>query len=77
MFAYKMIRRLKMIVSRKIKKLFRPNRGKFRTYVLFTRFSLCNDTDVVNYLSKRNISIVQLNHVKNLDELSYTMSKII
>lgn len=66
-----------MSVSRKRPKLFRTRLSKIRIYVLFTRGPLSNDSDVAHYLARKNISIVPLNHVKNLDDLSYTMGKII
>ena len=57
------------------KKLPRPNSSIVRIYMLFTRIPLKNKTDVLNFLSRKNI--VKLNHVKNLDDLRYTMGKII
>ena len=68
-----------MSASKKIKqtkkKLPRPNSSNVRIYMLFTRIPLKNKTDVLNFLSRKNI--VKLNHVKNLDDLRYVMGKII
>ena len=62
-------------IKRAKKTLPRPNSNNVRIYMLFTRIPLKNKTDVLNFLSRKNI--VKLNHVKNLDNLRYTMGKII
>ena len=70
--AKKKIKRTKKKLSKHTR---RPNSSNIRIYMLFTRIPLKNKTDVLNFLSRKNI--VKLNHVKNLDDLRYTMGKII
>ena len=69
--AKKIIKRTKKKLSKHTR---RPN-SNIRIYMLFTRIPLKNKTDVLNFLSKKNI--VKLNHVKTLDDLKYVAGKII